>query len=457
MAAVRFQHSDRILPAGGSAHGRGLKGPTGGEHGNRVRALYDLVRAKMAAKGGIVDEGDVQEVCRAIDGIPLEELGIEPTSAQAYRFGAGPVSRALHARLSQLQASAGAGAITYLHIHEDELMTIGIFQLPEGARIPLHNHPGMTVFSRLLFGSLHIRAYDWAEGSGSSGHGGGDDGVDGQLGRQPHHLAGHGCDHDDEDDFGHGQGASSQLQQQQDLKRQPHRQPRGQRGVGHAHTHKRPSPGPLEEDHHQQQHQQQHMESHDSSDSSSTSSAASCSSTLGGARVARLVADRVLTAPTPTSVLFPADGGNIHSFTALSPCAVLDVLTPPYAPACGRDCTYYREVFPPQLMDGRGRPLLVPAEEVAAWVRWQQAQPAARRGPSADGWQAGGGRRSCDGDGDSVLEDAPMTPTEAGGPRHPWHSCGTAAQGMLLGLEAVSMPSDFVVGRGVYRGRGIHS
>ena len=36
--------------------------------------------------------------------------------------------------------------------------------------------------------------------------------------------------------------------------------------------------------------------------------------------------------------------GNLHEFTAESPCAVLDLLVPPYQPGRGVDCTYYREV-----------------------------------------------------------------------------------------------------------------
>ncbi|RWW84442.1 hypothetical protein BHE74_00006950 [Ensete ventricosum] len=60
-------------------------------------------------------------------------------------------------------------------------------------------------------------------------------------------------------------------------------------------------------------------------------------------RPAKLVVDSDFTAPCNTSILYPTTGGNIHTFTAITPCAVLDVLGPPYSKGDNRDITYYRD------------------------------------------------------------------------------------------------------------------
>ncbi|KAJ4979155.1 hypothetical protein NE237_009935 [Protea cynaroides] len=122
-------------------------------------------------------------------------------------------------------------------IYSCKNFSLCLFFLPIAAVIPLHNHPGMTVFSKLLLGSMHIKSYDWADPFESV------------------------------------------------------------------------SPMPS-----------------------------------SNVRLARLKANSVFTAPCHTSVLYPTSGGNIHAFTAVTPCAVLDVLGPPLSKEDGRECTYYRDL-----------------------------------------------------------------------------------------------------------------
>ncbi|RWW34662.1 hypothetical protein GW17_00000574 [Ensete ventricosum] len=60
-------------------------------------------------------------------------------------------------------------------------------------------------------------------------------------------------------------------------------------------------------------------------------------------RLAKLVVDSDFTAPCDTSILYPTTGGNMHTFTAITACAVLDVQGPPYSKEEDRDITYYRD------------------------------------------------------------------------------------------------------------------
>jgi plant cysteine oxidase len=70
--------------------------------------------------------------------------------------------------------------------------------------------------------------------------------------------------------------------------------------------------------------------------------------------LARVVAaDEVLCAPREASVLFPRSGGNMHAFTAVTPCAILDVLTPPYSEELGRPSTYFTDISIPSLPGAR--------------------------------------------------------------------------------------------------------
>ncbi|TKY73256.1 Plant cysteine oxidase 3 [Spatholobus suberectus] len=224
---------------------------------SKVQALYDHCKTMLSPSGTAPPSSQaLQKLSSILDTIQPADVGLKEETADDDRghgfFGANVLNRV--ARWAQ--------PITYVDIRECDSFTMCIFCFPTSSVIPLHDHPGMTVFSKLLYGSLHVKAYDWVE---------------------PPCIV-------------------------------------ENKGPGYAQV-----------------------------------------------RLAKLAVDKVLNAPCETSVLYPKHGGNLHCFTAVTPCAMLDVLTPPYREDEGRKCTYYHD-YPYSAFSAGNAPICDGEEEEYAWL-----------------------------------------------------------------------------------------
>ncbi|XP_073116732.1 plant cysteine oxidase 2 isoform X2 [Elaeis guineensis] len=186
-----------------------------------IQRLFVACRTAFKGPGTVPHPDDVHVLRLLLDKMRPEDVGL--SSDLLFFKSRNAVNR--------------APRITYSTVYKCNNFSMCIFFLPPTAVIPLHNHPGMTVFSKLLVGSMHIKSYDWV------------DPVIISTDSKP----------------------SSQL------------------------------------------------------------------------RLAKLVVDSEFTAPCNTCILYPTSGGNMHTFRAMTPCAVLDVLGPPYSKEDDRDCTYYHD------------------------------------------------------------------------------------------------------------------
>mmetsp|Transcript_5610 Transcript_5610/g.10013 ORF Transcript_5610/g.10013 Transcript_5610/m.10013 type:complete len:238 (+) Transcript_5610:98-811(+) len=165
---------------------------------NNASLLFDAL--KSAVPAAVLRE--------RLNALRAEDLGVNPSDAASIRSRSG---------------------VAYQEVYGGPEMTVCIFLLRAGAWIPLHDHPGMTVFGRLLFGKMRVVSFDLLPST------------------------------------------------------------RGQERVA----------------------------------------------------LARRRSDEIM-GPEPVTYGLGPEEGNLHELQALESCAFLDVLSPPYDPDSGRDCTYYR-------------------------------------------------------------------------------------------------------------------
>eukprot|EP00553_Chaetoceros_curvisetus_P007293 CAMPEP_0204618946 /NCGR_PEP_ID=MMETSP0717-20131115/5449_1 /ASSEMBLY_ACC=CAM_ASM_000666 /TAXON_ID=230516 /ORGANISM="Chaetoceros curvisetus" /LENGTH=329 /DNA_ID=CAMNT_0051632813 /DNA_START=1 /DNA_END=990 /DNA_ORIENTATION=- len=76
--------------------------------------------------------------------------------------GDGPsIGNGIHVEAIHEKIEPPRDGVRYLHIRESHgCFSAGVFVFPPGYEIPLHNHPGMTVLSLVLYGSLKVKTFD---------------------------------------------------------------------------------------------------------------------------------------------------------------------------------------------------------------------------------------------------------------------------------------------------------
>eukprot|EP00257_Ricinus_communis_P015686 XP_015573654.1 plant cysteine oxidase 2 isoform X1 [Ricinus communis] len=310
-----------------------------------VQKLYDTCKDVFSIGGpGVVPAPDKIEKLRAVlDVITPEDVGLHPEM---------PYFR--------LPVAGRAPPIRYLHIHECNKFSIGIFCFPPSGVIPLHNHPGMTVFSKLLFGKMHIKSYDWVD----------EDSVNGSAVVNPSEVA--------------FVNAVKQPNVQQPEVNQPEvQQPEEKQPEITQLEEKQPEVPQLEEKQPEiQSPEEKQLEIQQSEEKQPEVKQTEFQPPQGkqhdvqrpSVRLAKVKIDSDFTAPCNPCILYPVDGGNMHCFTAATACAVLDVLGPPYSDPEGRHCTYYND-FPFANFSVDGVSLPEEEREGYAWLQERTKQP----------------------------------------------------------------------------------
>jgi hypothetical protein len=118
-------------------HAAASSSRAGDPQGDRLNELQELLVACEVAfdpVNGRVEPGENEMACIAmrLDELSAEQLGVPQADLSATE------------------------SILYTEIAACDKYTMCIFTLPAGAKLPLHDHPDMTVFSKVLWGEMQV-------------------------------------------------------------------------------------------------------------------------------------------------------------------------------------------------------------------------------------------------------------------------------------------------------------
>ncbi|CAM9638454.1 unnamed protein product [Phaeothamnion confervicola] len=121
------------------------------------RFASDVTGGGSSGGGDAADAGDGGGGLSCLDRVVKEMSAITP------------VDLGLSASPSDYERLASP---LYVPIAETPAFDLVMLVLPAGTTLPLHDHPDMTVLSRVLMGSLRIRSWDWIPGADVDAKGG---------------------------------------------------------------------------------------------------------------------------------------------------------------------------------------------------------------------------------------------------------------------------------------------
>ncbi|KAA3468581.1 plant cysteine oxidase 2-like [Gossypium australe] len=112
-----------------------------------LQKLFDSCREVFKGPETVPSDSDVNKLCSILDEMKPKHVGL---SKNMQFFKSKSVAK-------------GTPSVAYMPIYQCDEFSLCIFFIAANAVIPLHNHPGMTVFSKLLLGDLHKKSYDWVD------------------------------------------------------------------------------------------------------------------------------------------------------------------------------------------------------------------------------------------------------------------------------------------------------